>query len=155
MPGFSSDSIKNIELPISIDLLKALEYKNSKHDIILQEGDIVDVPEIDPFVSVQGTVQSPLKIAFDKQKTSLMYYIDKAGGFGVRPWRKRIFVTYANGKSRRTKTFLFFKRYPRVEEGATVMVPIRPSGQEVGDAVKSIFLGTIPVVITAYILRSL
>ena len=155
MLGFSSDSIKNIELPISIDLLKALEYKNSKHDIILQEGDIVDVPEVDPFVSVQGTVQSPLKIAFDKQKTSLMYYIDKAGGFGVRPWRKRIFVTYANGKSRRTKTFLFFKRYPKVEEGATVMVPIRPSGQEIGDTVKSIFLGTIPVVITAYILRSL
>jgi protein involved in polysaccharide export with SLBB domain len=152
---FSQDAIKNIELPVSIDLYKALEYKNSKHDIILQEDDIVYIPEINPFVSVKGTVQSPLKIAFEKENTNLMYYIDKAGGFGIRPWKKRIFVTYANGKSQRTKTFLFFKRYPKVEEGAIVMVPIRPAGQELGDSIKSIFLGTIPIVVTAYILRAL
>jgi hypothetical protein len=150
-----SDAFKNGDVPISIDLFNALKYKNSKHDIVLQEGDVVFIPEINPFVSVQGTVQSPLKIAFDKEHKNLMYYIDKAGGFGVRPWKKRIFVTYANGKSRRTKTFLFFKIYPKVEEGSIVMVPIRPSGQELGDTMKSIFLGTIPVVITAYILRSL
>jgi protein involved in polysaccharide export with SLBB domain len=155
MLDFSQDAIKNIELPVSIDLYKALEYKNSKHDIILQEDDIVYIPEINPFVSVKGTVQSPLKIAFEKENTNLMYYIDKAGGFGIRPWKKRIFVTYANGKSQRTKTFLFFKRYPKVEEGAIVMVPIRPAGQELGDSIKSIFLGTIPIVVTAYILRAL
>ena len=150
-----SNSLKNGESHVSIDLPNALKYKNSKYDIILQEGDVVFVPEINPFVSVVGRVQSPLKIAFDKEHSSLMYYIDKAGGFGVRPWKKRIYVTYANGKSRRTKTFLFIKKYPKVEEGALVMVPIRPDGQELGDAIKSIFIGTIPVVITAFILRSL
>lgn len=150
-----SNSLKNVEAHISIDLLNALKYKNSKHDIVLQEGDVVFVPEINPFVSVVGRVQSPLKIAFDKDHSNLMYYIDKAGGFGVRPWRKRIYVTYANGKSRRTKTFLFIKNYPKVEEGAFVNVPIRPEGQELGDTVKSIFIATIPVVLTAFLLRSL
>ena len=150
-----SDADKNADIPVSIDLFNALKYKNSKHDIVLQEGDVVFVPEIDPFVSIQGRVQSPLKIAFDKENSNLMYYIDKAGGFGVRPWKKRVYVTYANGKSRRTKTFLFIKTYPKVEEGSTVVVPIRPEGQELGDTIKSIFLGTIPVVITAFILRSL
>jgi protein involved in polysaccharide export with SLBB domain len=150
-----SNSLKNVEAPVSIDLLNALKYKNSKYDIVLQEGDVVFVPEINPFVSVVGRVQSPLKIAFDKEHSSLMYYIDKAGGFGVRPWRKRIYVTYANGKSRRTKTFLFIKNYPKVEEGALIMVPMRPEGQELGDTVKSIFIATIPVVLTAFLLRSL
>ena len=91
-----SASLKSLEEPVSIDLYKALKYKNSKHDIVLQEQDMVFVPEINPFITIQGAVQSPLKITFDKDRTKMMYYIDKAGGFGVKPWRKRIYVTYAN-----------------------------------------------------------
>jgi protein involved in polysaccharide export with SLBB domain len=89
--------------PISIDLDNALKYRASKYDLVLQEGDIVFVPELNPVVSVKGAVQSPLKVYFDKAHTNLSYYVDQAGGFGIRPWRKRIYVTYANGKSKRFK----------------------------------------------------
>jgi len=82
-----------------------------------------------------------------------MYYVDRAGGFGVKPWRKRVFVTYANGKSRRTKSFLFFKFYPKVEEGATVSVPLKPQGQDIGDTVKSVMVASIPVILTAIIFK--
>ena len=157
LKGLTSPNIlaasRLINQPVSIDLYKALKYRNSKHDIILQEGDRIVVPEINPFVSVQGMVQSPLKIAFDKEHTSLGYYIDKAGGFGIRPWRKRIFVTYASGKSRRTRTFLFFKFYPKVEEGSIVTVPYRPQGQEANDLTKSIIISTIPVILTGLIFK--
>ncbi len=154
------DSVLNAKIkmqdePVSIDLYKALKYKNSKYDIVLQENDEVFVPEINPFVSVQGSVQAPLKIAFDKEHTNLLYYIDKAGGFGVRPWRKRVFVTYANGRSRRTKNFLFFNFYPHVEEGSVVVVPVKPKGQEIGDLAKSIIVAAIPVVLTAVILKNI
>ncbi|MBK9532295.1 MAG: SLBB domain-containing protein [Chitinophagaceae bacterium] len=74
--------------PVSIDLARALKYKNSKYDIILQEGDVIFIPEINPFVNVKGTVQSPLKLTFDKEHTNVGYYIDKAGGYGIRPWKK-------------------------------------------------------------------
>ncbi len=146
-------ALKAIDEPVSIDLYRALKYKNSKYDIVLQESDVVVVPEINPFVTVQGKVQSPLKIAFDKEHTNLMYYIDKAGGFGVRPWKRRVFVTYANGKSRRTRSFLFLKFYPKVEEGSIVTVPFRPENNEVGDIAKGVIVGAIPVVLTAIILR--
>jgi len=149
----ASLALKNTEEPISIDLFKALKYRNSKHDIVLQEGDIIIIPEINPFVSVQGSVQSPLKIAFDKEHANLMYYIDKAGGFGIKPWRKRVFVTYANGKSRRTKSFGFIKFYPKVEEGSTVIVPLKPTGQDLGDIVKSVIVGSIPIVLTAILFK--
>ncbi len=144
---------KAIDEPVSIDLYKAMKNPGSQYDVVLQEGDVVVVPEINPFVSVQGKVQSPLKIAFDKSHTKLGYYIDKAGGFGVRPWRKRIYVTYANGRSRRTKTFLFMRFYPKVEEGCIVNVPSRPEGQEMSDIVKSTIVAAVPVLLTAIIFR--
>ncbi len=141
--------------PVSIDLYKALKYKNSKYDVILQDGDIIFVPEINPFVSVKGTVQSPLKLTFDKEHTSVGHYIDKAGGFGVRPWKKRVYVTYANGKSKRTTNIFFFHFYPRVEEGATITVPFRPEGREVTDAVLQVVLSSIPIAVAAIIARTL
>ena len=141
--------------PISIDLYRALKYKNSKYDIVLQEGDVIFVPEINPFVSVKGTVQAPLKLTFDKEHTNVAYYVDKAGGYGQRPWRSRIYVQYANGKSRRTKTFFFIHFYPKVEEGSTINVPFRPEGKGVTDVAQQVMLSIIPIVTAAVIARLL
>lgn len=143
----------NLEQPVSIDLEKALKEKGSQYDIILQDNDIIYIPEINPFVSVQGKVQSPLKIAYDKDHSSLGYYIDKAGGFSLRPWRKRIFVTYANGKSKRTKNFFFIHFYPKVEEGCVITVPERPEGKDIGNSVVQGMTAAIPLVITYLLLR--
>jgi protein involved in polysaccharide export with SLBB domain len=140
--------------PISIDLQKALENKGTKYDIVLQENDIVYIPEVNPFVTVQGKVQSALKITFDKDHTSLAYYIDKAGGFGLRPWRKRIFVTYPNGRSKRTKNVFFAHFYPSVEEGCIITVPERPEGKDIGNAVVQGLTAAIPLVVT-YLLLSI
>lgn len=141
--------------PVSIDLYRALKYKNSKYDIVLQEGDVIFIPEINPFVNVKGIVQSPLKLTFDKEHTSVGYYIDKAGGFGIRPWRKRIFVTYANGKSRRTKNLFFMHFYPKVKEGSTVTVPSRPEGAEITDTLLQVVVSAIPVALAAYLVNLL
>lgn len=140
--------------PVSIDLYSALKYKNSKYDLILQDGDIVFIPEINPIVSVKGAVQSPLKIYFDKEHTNLTYYIDKAGGFGVRPWRKRIYVTYADGRSKRTHNFGFFHFYPRVEEGSLVIVPIKPEGKNITDFASQVLVSAMPILV-AFILTRL
>jgi protein involved in polysaccharide export with SLBB domain len=149
----STKLLQAVDEPVSIDLFKAMNNKNSKHDIILQENDVVFVPEINPFVTVQGSVQSPLKIAYDREHNNLMYYIDKAGGFGIKPWKRRVYVTYANGKSRRTRNFGFFNVYPRVEEGSTVNVPPKPKGQDMGDLVKSVLVASIPVILTGIIFK--
>lgn len=154
--GIQVDSVKTpiaevAQEPVSIDLYKALKYKNSKYDIILQEGDVIFIPEINPFVSVTGTVQSPLKLTYDKEHTNVGYYIDKAGGFGIRPWKRRVYVTYANGKSKRTTNILFIHLYPRVKEGSTITVPFRPEGREVTDAVLQVVLASIPIAAAAVI----
>ena len=148
-----STALRSLDEPVSIDLFKALKYKNSKHDIVLQEKDVIFIPEINPFVTVTGTVQSPLKITFDKDHANLPYYIDKAGGYGIRPWRRRIFVTYANGKSRRSRSFFFIHFYPKVEEGSIITVPERPQGAEISDLAKSTIIAAIPVILTGIIFK--
>lgn len=146
-------TLAGLEEPVSIDLYKAMHAKNSAHDIVLQEGDVVYIPEINPFITVRGKVQSPLKITFDKDHTNLGYYIDRAGGFGIRPWRKRVYVTYANGKSMRTKNILFFHLYPKVEEGSTINVPSRPENKDFSNAAGTALTTAIPLVITYLIFK--
>ena len=102
-------------------------------------------------VSVKGSVQNELKLYFEKEHTNLGYYIDKAGGYGERPWRSRIYVTYANGKSSRTRNFGFFHFYPKVDAGSVVTVPIKPQGKSVTTFVSQAFVTAIPIFI-AYIL---
>ncbi|HAO45545.1 MAG TPA: SLBB domain-containing protein [Ferruginibacter sp.] len=139
--------------PVSIDLYRALKYKNSKYDIILQEGDVVFIPEVNPFVNVEGNVQAPLKLTFDKEHSNVGYYIDKAGGYGIRPWKKRVYVTYANGRSKRTFNLFFIHFYPKVQEGSTIHVPVRPQGAEVTDAVLQVALSSIPIAVAAFIAK--
>ncbi len=160
IPKTTTDSLGNVvtvenylDEPVSIDLYKALKNKNSKFDIILQANDVIIIPEINPFVTVRGVVQSPLKISFDKEHTNVRYYLDKSGGLGIRPWRSRIYVTYANGKSRRTRNFLFFHFYPPVEQGSVITVPLRPQGQELTDVAKSTVTALVPIFITAFLLK--
>ena len=139
--------------PVSIDLKKALENRNSKYDMVLREGDIVYIPELNPIVTVKGAVQSQLKIFFDHEHTNLAYYIDKAGGLGVRPWRKRIFVTYANGGSRRTHNFGFFHFYPKVEPGSMIIIPEKPQGKSVGDFITQTLVTTVPILLAFLITK--
>ena len=146
-------NLLNNNEPISIDLEKAIKEKNSKYDIILQENDVVVIPEINPFISVVGDVQSPLKISFDQGHHNLSYYIDKAGGFAERPWRRRIYVTYANGRSKKTKNLLFLHFYPKIKEGDVVVIPQRPKGQEKSELIKSVIISAIPVALTSLIFK--
>lgn len=156
--GIILDSVKTslaevAQEPVSIDLYKALKNKNSKYDIVLQEGDIIFVPEINPFVSVKGVVQAPLKLNYDKEHTNVGYYIDKAGGFGIKPWRNRIYVQYANGKSKRTKNLFFLHFYPKVAEGSTVNVPVKPNSSQVGDIVKQAGISLITIVASVLVAK--
>jgi len=158
--GIVVDSIKTpidevSKEPVSIDLARALKYRNTKYDIILQEGDVIFVPESNPFVSVKGTVQSPLKLTYDKEHSSVAYYIDKAGGYGQRPWRSRIYVQYANGKSRKTINLFFMHFYPKVKAGSTINVPFRPEGKGATDIAQQILVSMVPVVAAALLARIL
>ncbi|WP_186757030.1 SLBB domain-containing protein [Echinicola salinicaeni] len=107
---------------IAIDLVAIMESPGSKYDLILEEGDIISVPKQLQTVRMRGDVIYPTTVRYENNR-SMKYYIDRAGGFETRAKKKRTYVVYANGEVARTKSFLFFKSFPRVEPGSEVIVP--------------------------------
>lgn len=149
-----SQAVNKAREAIAIDMVSALKEPGGKFDLVLNAGDVIYIPAINPVVEIKGTVQNELKVFFDKEHQDIKYYIDKAGGFGTRPWRKRIYVTYPNGSSKRTKSFGFFHFYPKVTSGSVVTIPERPQSKTVGNFASQALVTSIPILV-AYILTTL
>ena len=123
------DSLSNInlginEFKIGIDLVKIMNSNEdeSAGNLLLKEGDVLIIPSEKQTVEVRGGVLVPSLIRFDKS-ISLKEYIHKSGGFSENANRSKAYVIYANGEVSSTKSFLFFKSYPKIKPGALVVVP--------------------------------
>lgn len=110
---------------VAFNPTKALENPGSEADILLRDGDIVEVPEMTQTVRVSGQVQNPSNIIYQKRWRA-NDVIDAAGGFAARALKRKTYVVYANGESKQTHNILFFRRYPKVAPGAEVIVPVKP-----------------------------
>lgn len=110
---------------VGIDLLKILENPGSDQDLILQEGDILSIPKELQTIRMRGEVLFPTSARFESGK-SFKGYISKAGGFTDNARKGKSYVIYANGDVKRTKNFIFFKDYPKMEPGAEIIVPEKP-----------------------------
>lgn len=111
---------------VVIDLNSALLEEGSKQDLVLKDSDVIVIPSLNDIVSVRGEVQTAVNIKFDPSFRDVRYYINSAGGFGERPWKKRIYLKDQSGKIRSTKNILFVRIYPKVKEGSMVYVPFKP-----------------------------
>ena len=110
---------------IGINLEAILASPGSKEDLLLEEGDILIIPRRAETVSLRGKLLYPTTVPYE-EGYGLKYYINSAGGFDNRAKRNGTYVIYANGKVARTRTFLFFKSYPKPEPGADIIVPAKP-----------------------------
>jgi protein involved in polysaccharide export with SLBB domain len=92
-------------------------------NVVLQDGDIINVPKLDNTLTVLGEVQKESKMAFNDNLT-INRAIFLSGGFNQKARRSRVYVVYKNGsvKSRRRLLGLF-KVDPKLEPGSTVLVP--------------------------------
>ncbi|AWL78139.1 polysialic acid transporter [Capnocytophaga canimorsus] len=122
-----TESLKKIdtkatEFRIGINLEKILANKRSKYDLILNEGDVLLIPNQSQTVEVKGEVLAPSLVRFDPSM-GLRDYIDGAGGFADRAKRRAVYVMYANGEIKSTHNSLFFRNYPQLEPGAIIIVP--------------------------------
>ena len=107
---------------IGIDLMDIIESSGSKSDLLLFEGDIIVVPKKMETVKLRGELLYPNTVRFSPNK-AFKYYLDGAGGFDSNAKKSGSYVVYANGDVARTKKFLFFNIYPKIEPGAEIIVP--------------------------------
>jgi protein involved in polysaccharide export with SLBB domain len=113
---------------IGINLEVIIKNPGSKYDLILQDGDILSVPRQLQTVRLRGELLHPITVRFD-QNLSFKNYISKAGGFSEDARKRKTYILYANGSVDRTRKFLFWNNYPRVEAGAEIIVPKKPERQ--------------------------
>uniref|UniRef100_UPI0040482E82 SLBB domain-containing protein n=1 Tax=Algoriphagus sp. TaxID=1872435 RepID=UPI0040482E82 len=119
-PGLAV-KIKETEA-VAINLEKILANPGSEEDLLLEEGDILNVPKLLQTVRMRGDVVYPTTLRHE-QGRGLRFYINGAGGFDRRANRKQTYVVYANGAVKRTKGFFGVRSYPAVEPGAEVIIP--------------------------------
>ena len=101
----------------------ALIAGNERHNILLQDGDVVRIPRFVPSVRVTGAVIAPVNIPYDAVLT-VGDYIDLAGGFNTRAKRKDIIIVEGN-----TGNAIDATAESLVRPGDAIFVPSREPGQ--------------------------
>lgn len=147
------EKMNNSHQPIGINLEKILKNPKSNEDLLLVEGDILRVPQQLQTVRLSGELLNPVTTRYLRNVT-LRRYVAHAGGFTDNARKSKVFVVYANGSVNKTRNFIFFRVYPRIEPGAEIVVPTKPerdgvSLQEtlaISSSLSSIALVTISII---------
>ena len=119
---------------IIVKMDEILNNPGSNSNLVLKEGDVIDIPKTKDIVSIKGATKASelylsriltngtVNVAFDGER-SAWYYVDKyAAGVNNDGRKKLIVVEQPNGTIKRTKNYFFFKVYPKVEKGSTITV---------------------------------
>ncbi len=119
---------------IIMKLHQVLADSNSNFNYVLREGDVIDIPKSKDIVTIVGATRAnelyperillggKINIAFTEGKNANYYVREYAAGVNKDGRWNRISVLYPNGQIKKTKDFLLFKIYPRVEKGSIVTV---------------------------------
>lgn len=110
-----SDKDLGSEYYVAIELDKAIENPGSYHDLVLREGDRLEIPTYSNIVRVSGAVQSPNAITYQPNK-GYKHYIDEAGGFAHRARKRHAYVIHMNGHISKA-------RKGKIEPGSEIIVP--------------------------------
>ena len=111
---------------VYLDLDKALKSKNSKHNLVLHEGDILVIPKTMDVVHITGELMNlegnSISAPFFNSKRANYYVKNFAGGFSKSNDRSNTVVVYPNGITKKSKNFFLFKISPKVTKGSTIRV---------------------------------
>ena len=105
---------------VGIDLERAMLKPGSSADIVLREGDVIEIPEYNNTVRISGAVMYPNTVSFEDAKT-LKYYIEQAGGYGFRAKKSKAYIVYMNGQVKRAKK----SSRELIQPGCEVIVPVK------------------------------
>ncbi len=118
---------------VGIDLEAILANPGGPEDLLLQEGDIIQIPKQLQTVRMVGEVLLPTTSRYVRNQ-GMRAYISKAGGFTEKARKTKTYVIYANGDARRSHSLLGIKFYPKLEPGAEIVVPQKPDRQRITPA---------------------
>ncbi len=121
-----------------MDLLSKRPY-DSRFNIAIKEGDVITVPKLidivqidklgtnaDSFYVANRTGGNELNIVVNYFNRRAKWFVNQyAGGFSKDAKRKKTTVTCANGRVKKTRSFLIFKVYPKVKRGSEIHLVLK------------------------------
>ena len=107
---------------LAIDLAYILQNPESPENLLLLNGDYLEIPRALETVKLSGEFLNPVSVTF-RGNLSVKDYVRQAGGFTEKADKRKLYVKYANGISDKIRSFLFFHTFPKVEQGAEIIVP--------------------------------
>lgn len=109
---------------VAIDLSNLLSNPAQADNLRLESGDELMIPKRSQLVRIQGSVLMPALVSYVPQ-WDISDYIQQAGGLTDDAWRKKIYVTYPNGRVRTVKSLVGITRSPQVQPGTVITVPAK------------------------------
>jgi len=107
---------------VKVDFVKLLGRGEKKEDILLETGDVVEIPRKVDYVLVSGEVRRPGYVKYQPDKAA-GFYIHEAGGLTSRAsGRKTIVKRFATGQA------LTSREAGSVRPKDEIFVPMRPEG---------------------------
>ncbi len=103
-------------LPVRLD--SALRNKNSADNLILRDGDVINIPLKPVTVGVAGAVLLPSNQLYASGKT-LKYYLDRSGGYTTDADINQVFIIRPTGNVTRAKSSTM------IQLGDTIFVPTK------------------------------
>ena len=107
---------------VGVNLKEILNNPDSQENLQLMAGDQLTIPRLLQTIKLTGGVQNPLAVSY-KEGYNLRDYIAEAGGYSQNADKKLTYITYSNGVSNQIKKFLIFKKYPKINPGAEIVIP--------------------------------
>jgi len=107
---------------LAVDIEDVAKRHRKRYDIVLEDGDSLNIPREPKTVKVVGEVGFPVSVLYERGK-SLGFYIDQAGGYTDNSDKGRVKIVQPNGRVNPVKKFWWD---PMPEAGALVVVPHKP-----------------------------
>ena len=116
----TEDIVYNV---VSFEMNKALKI-NSKHNIILFEGDSLVIPKSNSIVYITGDLYNyegtGISVPYFERKRANYYINNFAGGYAKENNKNRTVVVYPNGSVKRSINYGLFSLSPKVTKGSTI-----------------------------------
>jgi protein involved in polysaccharide export with SLBB domain len=135
---------------VGIDLEKILKNPGSVEDLILQDGDEINIPKKLQTVRIEGEVLYPTTVKYHPD-LNFIDYVSKSGGFTKKSSRGKAFIIYPNGSVDRTRKFVFIKIHPKVEPGSEIIIPGKTENTQAQLAQFGGIIGTLGGTLTAIV----
>jgi polysaccharide export outer membrane protein len=111
---------------VYLNLDKALQSNESKHNLVLLEGDSVIVPKTMDFVHISGELMNleggAISAPYFRSRRANYYVNNFAGGFTKINKKANTVVIYPNGIAKKSMNFGLFVISPRVKKGSIIKV---------------------------------